>query len=134
MATKKSKTQLEAELKVLRSVKTSEGITHVLLALIRWGGILGIARYAYLSIRALAGKNTGADIGVQFFANIDVSIAIAWGVAGGCILYGARQRKLRKDTVERLMGRIQTLEGQLDPNRTSSKLTLRGDTRPEDKP
>lgn len=133
MATKKSKGQLEAELKVLRQTKTSEGIVQVLNSLIRWGCIVLIFRYGYLGIEALSGKSTLADIGVSFLSDIKISIAIAWAAGLGGMAYGHKQRKLRKDTIERLVGRIHDLEGELDPNRTSSKLTKRGDTRPEDK-
>jgi hypothetical protein len=44
-----------------------------------------------------------------------------------------KQRKLRRDVVERLSSRVPFLEKQLDPGRTSSKLTDRGDTNPEDR-
>lgn len=133
MATRKSKSQLEAELKVLRQSKVSEGVVQVLSSFIRWGGIVLIVRYGYLGIEALAGKSTLADIGIDFLTDINVSVAIAWSVGVGGAIYGLRQRTLRKDTVERLVGRIQEFESSLDPSRTSSKLTTRGDTRPEDK-
>lgn len=133
MANRKSRSQLEAELKVIRQSRNSEGLVQVLSNLIRWGGVVLIVRYGYLGIDALAGKRTFADIGVNFLTNIQISVALAWGAGAGGIIYGLRQRKLRKDTIERLVGRIQEFESDLDPSRTSSKLTTRGDTRPEDK-
>lgn len=133
MAKKKSRAQLEAELRVLRKSRFAEGTVQVLLSLIRWSAIILIARYGYLSIEALAGKSTLADIGINFLSDIKVSVAIAWGVGVGGAIYGLKQRKLRRDTVERLQERIQTLEAEKDPARTSSQLTKRGDTRPEDR-
>ena len=78
MAAKKSKGQLEAELKVLRQSRNSEGVVQVLISLFRWVGIVLIVRYAYLGIEALAGKSTLADIGVNFLTDINVSVALAW--------------------------------------------------------
>ncbi len=133
MAAKKSKGQLEAELKVLRQSRNSEGVVQVLISLFRWVGIVLIVRYAYLGIEALAGKSTLADIGVNFLTDINVSVALAWAAGFGGMVYGIKQRELRKDTIERLVGRIKQLEDEVDPNRTSSNLTKRGDTRPEDR-
>lgn len=128
----KSKAQLEAELKLLRSTRTAEGWVTVLQSIIRWCAIVFVVRYGYLSIDVLAGKSTAADIGVNFLANVSVSVALAWAAGAGGAYYGYRQNKLRKDTIERLSGRIRELEQRLDKNRSSSNLTQRGDTRPED--
>jgi len=134
MASKKrSRAELEAELRILRKTQIAEGIVQVFLSLIRWGAIVMIARYGYLAIDSLSGKSTLADIGVNFLSNIKVSVALAWSAGVGGIIYGVNQRKLRKDTIERLQKRIQELESNIDSNRTTSNLTPRGDTRPEDK-
>ncbi len=87
----------------------------------------------FLAVKELAGQNTWAKITVNFLSNIKVSKIIAWIFGGGAIIYGKNQNKLRKDTVEFFEGRIRSLEAQIDPNRSSSKLTQRGDTRPEDR-
>ncbi len=92
-----------------------------------------MARYGYLAIDSLAGQSTLADIAVNFMTNIKVSVVVSWTVAGGGVFYGLRQRKLRRDTVERVQKRNQKLEAIIDKRRTSSQLTPRGDTRPEDK-
>ena len=84
-------------------------------------------------MKELAGQNTWAKITVNFLGNIKVSQIIAWIFGGGGIIYGKSQNKLRKDTVEFFAGRTQSLEAQIDPNRSSSNLTQRGDTSPEDK-
>jgi hypothetical protein len=128
----KSKAQLEAENRILRQSRVAEGIISVLQAAIRWGAIVCITRYIYLTISKLAGQQTSADIGVGFLADVNVSVFVAWTLGSAGVIYGYYQNRLRKDTVERLQGRIQALELKLDPNRSSSRLTKRGDTRPED--
>jgi hypothetical protein len=133
MANKKTKAQLETENKLLRRSRTSESVTSVLNNLIRWGGAIAIARYGYLSIASLAGESTMADIGVNVLADFRISQALAWVLAGGTTMYGLSQKKLRRDTVERLQSRIQAYELEQDPGRTTSRLTPRGETRPEDK-
>lgn len=123
----------EFETRILWTTRLVEGVGQVLSSLIRWGAIVLIARYAYLSIASLAGQNTLADIGINFLSNIKVSGALAGATGVGGLIYGERQRKLRKNTIERLQGRIRELETEIDPNRSTSNLTHRGDTRPDDK-
>ncbi|MDO8304072.1 MAG: hypothetical protein Q7T18_12620, partial [Sedimentisphaerales bacterium] len=56
---------------------------------------------------------------------------VFFGVCG--IIYGDVERILRKKTIERLEDRIKKFELEKDPNRSTSMLTTRGETRPEDK-
>lgn len=58
------------------------------------------------------------------------TFGLAIGLAG--VLYGRRQAKLRRDVVERLHHYQELWETMKDPNRTSSNLTKRGETRKED--
>lgn len=111
-----------------------EAITSVLNNLIRWGALTGIAFLIYKSIDTLAGRTTLADMGVSvsFFTSIRVSQLLAWGLAVGGMGYGLTQRSLRGRTIERQSGRIIALEAMVDPERTSSRLTTKGKTRPED--
>lgn len=128
----KSKTQLQAELKGLRLARAADGWVTVLLSLIRWGSIVLVTRYGFLAVETLSGQVTLAEIGIDFLGKVEVSVALAWtvGIVGG--VYGWRQRKLRRDTVERLQARIQHYESMCDEKRSSSRLTRRGDSRPED--
>lgn len=128
----KTNAQLNAESQFLRRSRAVEAVTSVLNNLVRWAGAVLIARYGYLSISELAGQTTFADIGVNILSDLRVSQAVAWLLGGGGVAYGLQQRKLRRDTVERLQGRISSFEKALDPGRTSSQLTPRGETRPED--
>ena len=129
---RKSRTVLEAENKVLRRVSTTQAIASVLNNLIRWGGLVIISYWIYLSVTALAGKSTMADIGVTVFADIRASEVLSWIFGIGGIGYGWRQKSLRQDTTERLQGRIKAFETEKDPNRSTSGLTERGMTHPKD--
>jgi len=129
---KKTPAELQAENRLLRNVKISLGVTSFLSALVRWTGVVLIARYGYLTVNALAGQRTVADIGISMLADVRISEALAWLLAGGGIVYGRQQRNLRKSSIERLHERNKSLEKVIDPARTSSNLTTRGDTRPED--
>jgi hypothetical protein len=133
LAKQKSKAQLQAELKLIKQSRVGEGVILICLNLIKWGAIVLIVREIHLSIESLAGKATLTDIGINFLGDIKVSIALSWFVGFFGAFYGINQRKLRKDTVERLQTRIKELELVVDNKRSSSQLTVRGDTRPEDK-
>lgn len=129
---KKSRAELEAELKMLRRQKGATAVASVLNSLIKWGALVAMTGYCYLSIETLAGKSTFADIGVFVLADLGISKGLSWLLAVLSVGYGLRQRSLRKRTVERLHARIRELERGYDPGRTSSGLSPRGDTHPED--
>lgn len=120
---------------VARIVSLIESGASVLNNLIRFGFAFLIVRELYKIVTVLAGENTFADIGIsiEVLGEAPVSHGIAWALAALGVGYGLRQAKLRRDTVERLQGRIQSLETELDPNRTTSGITPRGTTRPEDR-
>jgi hypothetical protein len=97
------------------------------------GSLLGCVYYAYLAIASLAGKETFAKILVSFVANMTISKWLAYAFGGGGVLYGVKERRLRRNTARRLApGRIQYEEG-LDPLRSSSGLTQTGETNPEER-
>jgi len=129
---KKTAAELLGENRILRRVRATEGVATVLITAIKWGAILGVFRYISVMVVALAGQTTAADIGIKILGNFSISTALAWALGIGCAGYGRAQNKLRKDTVERLQKRIQELERGVDPRRSTSRLTSRGDTRPED--
>jgi hypothetical protein len=128
----KTKAELEAELKALRGARRSEGFVSIANNAIRWGGLVLIARYAFLSIETLAGQTTNANFLLNFLGNVEISVALSWLAMAGAVMYGVWQRHLRRDTVERLQKRNHQLEKLIDDRRSSSRLTERGDTRPED--
>lgn len=97
-------------------------------------GFLAVCFYLfYLSVLALAGKHTFAEIGIKILGSLRISEGILSLLALGGVSYGVGQRNLRRKNIERLSRRNQELEQRLDPNRSSSGLTLKGTTRPGDK-
>lgn len=82
-----------------------------------------------------AGTITVADLRAAVsFDSVSSSapwLLVIFGVGG--IAYGRRQAKLRQDTIQRLHPYQEKHEKSIDPNRTSSSLTSRGETRPEDR-
>lgn len=111
----------------------SSQITSVVLMLIKAGSFVAIFYLGYLSISALAGHSTFADIAVKFVGDLKFSKGLAWIFGTTGVVYGIGQRKVRRDTVERLHGRIRKFEQEKDPSRGSSELTPRGETNPKDK-
>lgn len=100
--------------------------------LIKYGFLAVVAYFGYRSIAVLSGEYTFADIGIRFLANVKIANSIGYVVGLGGLAYGRRQKKLKEDTIEQLAPRIKQLESQIDPHRSSSGLTERGRTRPED--
>lgn len=133
MANKKSAAELRGENRILRRTNTAMAVASVINSAIRWGVVGFLGYCGYLSINVLAGKITSANILVSFLGNLTVSKWVAYIVGGGCLIYGIRERKLRRSTVKRLQARNQKFEAALDPKRTSSFLTERGETHPRDK-
>ena len=130
---KPTRAELEAENKFLKRHRNSRSVASIINNLIRWGGVVGVSYFIFLSIEALAGETTAADIGINLLADVRLSEVFAVLFGGGGVIYGIRQRSLRRSAVERLQGRVKKLEKQEDPGRTSSGLTPRGDTHPKDK-
>lgn len=129
---KKAKSDREYELHYAFAVRRVELIASAFNNFLRYGTIFSACWFAYLSIGSLAGQQTTADIGVNILGDLKLSDVFGVIFGGSAIVYGWRQRVLRRDTVERLQGRIRELERRIDPHRSSSMLTERGDTRPED--
>jgi len=122
----------QAEVNERLSAKKVDGVVSVIRTFLKYAAIVLICRYAYLSVVVLAGKSTFADVGFRILGNIKVSDGIAYIFGGGGLVYGLGQRQLRRKNVERLTAVKNDLERRLDPNRTSSDLTRRGTTPPED--
>lgn len=105
----------------------------VLSHAITWAGIVMVARYTQITIHSLAGEETSATFGVAMMtsAEIGMTASVTLGLSG--VVYGLAQRKLRKDTVEQMSGHNKVLEENKDRRRSSSRLTPRGENRPEDR-
>jgi hypothetical protein len=100
---------------------------------IQWGCLSFIAACGAYSIAVLAGKFTFAQIGVNFLGSFTVSETISYGVGAAGVVYGLRERSTRRQNIQRMSAQIETLEKKAYPNRTSSHLTDRGTTQPEDR-
>lgn len=99
---------------------------------LKWG-FFGFLVYQFrLAVEAYAGKITLAGFLVSLGANVTTNLLVSWSVAIGFGIWVFLERKLKRDTVERLSLRIKELELRIDRKRSSSDLTKRGDTRPED--
>ena len=85
------------------------------------------------AFKAYAGKKSEANMMFGFFADIRVVYTVSVTLAISGIALYLRERKLHRQTRERLAGRITELELQIDPDRRSSKLTSQGLTREDDK-
>ena len=107
-------------------------IVSVVNNMVKWGGLLGISYFVYRTIQSLAGEHTIANIAIRIITNLKINQWLAYviGIAG--IGYGCMQKRSRKRTIEHLSERKEELEKMLDPKRTSSMLTKRGETNPED--
>ncbi len=146
MAKKKTQEELSLEIKMLRRHGIGNNFTKIVRDLIKYGFLFGVSYFSYLSIDSLSGKITHADISMNATGSMSVEssstvkfftdcrtvgiLAIIFGVGG--ILYGRRQANLRRDVIEKFNPYKIAIEKKIDPERSTSKLLSRGDTRPED--
>lgn len=109
--------------------------SQIFQALIRWSAIFGISMGITAVGLAMAGKATSADLQILigFLGQIEVNQWAAWLFGGAGVTLGWRERVLRRATIKRLEGRIRYLERKVDPRRTSSDLTVTGETHPIDR-
>ena len=113
-------------------VRLVERFADVLTSAMKWGAIAFGSYCIYLSIDSLAGQDTFAKLGIQFMVNMTVSKWAAYIFGVGGMAYGWNERRLRRNTVVRLgPGRLE-YEQRLDPKRSSSGLTMKGETSPEE--
>lgn len=106
-----------------------------LLRRLPWSmSVLGCVYFFTEAMKVYAGKVSSADMkfALDILANWSLSAKLSWGAAAGGIGYGLRQRALRRRTVAHMQSRNVADEKRLDPNRSSSELTLWGTTRDGD--
>lgn len=136
---KTTKKELEAEVRRLttemhmsRESTIAESIVSVVNNLVKWGALALIAYLMAQCIDSLAGEATTSNIAISLVTDLKMNQYLAYAFGGSGIGYGIMQRKSKRDTIERLQGRKEALEQMVDPGRSSSKLTPKGLTRPED--
>jgi hypothetical protein len=138
----KSKEKLDLEFRHRRKSQVIGGVVSVTRDIVKWGAIAFIFYCGYLSVRDLSGKVTQADVSFKLFEGFAIHIMqstelrewIEYALILVFFLWALFERKLRGLVIGRLTRRTHQLEVQLDPNRTSSRLTSTGQTRPGDEP
>lgn len=116
-----------------------------IIELTRWGFGAFIVYHISQAVIESAGKWTTIDIKAKAEGTVNYNetvtgacdayqwpIILSVGFALACLVYARRQRTLRRNVIERQYGRIQQLESEIDPARSTSGLTARGETNPED--
>lgn len=96
---------------------------------------LGIAYYAYLSIKELAGQKTEAEFILKYLTEEGEhsSPALPWMLLSGtAVIWAIFERKLRLQKVSSMSDRVKKLESAIDSKRTSSGLTKAGETPEEE--
>ena len=101
-------------------------------ALAMWLAICWCAHEASRAFIAYAGKSSLADLSLRLLANVSVVWELSITLSGISVILYLRERKLHRDTRERLTARVIELELRIDPKRSSSQLTARGETRKGD--
>lgn len=90
--------------------------------------VVAFAYYGiYKPVEVSAGKTTIINHFWSMMGNLDVNVAIAWGAATGFGLLAHSQRKKRLRERKEKDTRIAELEQIIDPNRSSSNLTVDGE-------
>lgn len=149
----KSKTDLQienlalrAKIATMQSAEWSKTVRWLIAGSALVLGLYFIAPTATAAITALAGKTTKADFGIDAKIKADINkaeeaiedssslagwLGFIFGSLG--LLYGNAQSRLRKNVVEKYQPYKEMYEKDVDSKRSSSDLTTRGETRPEDK-
>jgi hypothetical protein len=94
-------------------------------------GTMGVVYFLPDIVAPFAGQATAVDLKFALFG--DVKVAVSMTLAGSATVWAIAERMLRHRKVEYLQGRIRDLETRIDKNRSSSKLTTKGQTNPRDK-
>lgn len=129
----KTKKDLELENKYLRKSQFASNATLIIRDIIRYGALVLVGYFAYLSIDSLAGKTTLANLAMNVIGDLKIGEWFAYLFGASGIGYGLLQRRDRKATVSRLQGHTKEVEQVLDAKRSSSLLTATGDTNPIDR-
>jgi hypothetical protein len=93
-------------------------------------------RYTYLSVKALAGRTTSADLLLYLYGAIKapkaIAMAVSWILTGGTAAWGYGERRAKKKVIARLHPLAKQNQAKIDPKRGSSGITRSGDTGRED--
>ena len=81
----------------------------------------------YLPVVASSGKTTVISYVLNWISDFRINVALAWGTTAACGGWAVLERKKRLRERKERDQRIAELERHIDPNRTSSNLTVAGD-------
>jgi hypothetical protein len=101
--------------------------------LFRVGGVVICFWLVGEAIRAFAGKDTNIVVSLLLSIFADFKFAASIALAGTAAGWAIVERWLRHNKVEYLQERIRKLERNIDPRRSTSNLTTRGQTNPSDR-
>lgn len=108
-------------------------IFDLLRDVVKYGAYVFLGYWAYLSIDALAGKTTLADIALSYFTSKENDHGLPWILVVIFVIWAALERRLRLRKTVALADQIKELQKRIDPQRTSSGLLQTGETNPKDK-
>jgi len=131
---KKARGEKEAEARLRLQVKIIDLLSTVVVYGSKYGALALIFYWMTDALKAFAGQQTIADLAFKFLADIKMPQWLAYVFGVGGIGWAYAERKLRQRTVAHMASSKEEAEKRLDPGRTSSNLTARGTSRPEDKP
>ena len=136
--------QTEMELRAYRTATIANTITKLGQTAFRYTGLAFIFYFAADALKtaawAFAGRTTNTTMSLSAKAELPGGVPdwclylalAAMLVFAASVGYGRRREKLMKDNVESLAARAAQGEKKIDTKRSSSGLTKRGDTNPED--
>lgn len=112
------------------SFKRLDTVSELIKEAMKWGSLVTIAYFGYMSVEVLAGSTTSANIGIRVLGSLTFNRGVVALLTGSGWAYGLGQRSVRRKNIERTVPAKNELERLIDPNRTSSNLTSRGTTPP----
>jgi len=130
---KKTRSQLEAEIRMLKQVRNSAGVAAVIKAFLRYGSYTACCFFIADAVKALSGHVTDANIVVDLLGNLTLNTTIAWSLFIICVLWAFSERNLRQKKTSYFGERNADLERMIDTKRSSSNLSVSGKTNPKDK-
>lgn len=101
------------------------GIKSVAWVLVAWIG--------FSALKTFAGQSTSVALSLILNALVELKFVVTVTLACCATAWAVLERRLRLRKVETMQGRITELETKIDPKRSSSGLTKRGQTNPGDR-
>jgi len=113
-------------------IRLIDKVASVCIAAVYSGALIGVAYCVALSVKSLSGQNTSILFSYLTGTHSGVTVTVSIGVGVIGTAYGIGERLLHRRTIAHFAPLISHYQQLIDPNRTSSGLTMRGTTKPED--